>query len=176
MRLELPYELGDVAHVLGAFVLAIPIGWERERHDRSMGMRTFPLIAVASCAFLLVADHASTNSADAWNRTLQGVATGVGFLGAGAIVKHGVNVVGTATAAGVWMTAAMGAAAALGSWTLAVTLSVLGFVTLKMLRGVLGGTRMFGARILDRGDFARDREDLKGHDAESGVAPPPDRA
>lgn len=167
MRLELPYQLGDVVHVLGAFALAVPIGWERERHDRSMGVRTFPLIAVASCAFLLVAGHAAVDRPDAWNRTLQGVATGVGFLGAGAIVKHGVNVVGTATAAGVWMTAAMGAAVALGHWTLAVTLSVLGFVTLKMLRGVLGSTRMFGPGIRDRGDFARDRDEL------AAPAPPP---
>jgi putative Mg2+ transporter-C (MgtC) family protein len=119
--------------MLGAFALALPIGWEREKHDRSMGMRTFPLIAVASCAFLVIAQQMSPGQPGEWNRTLEGVATGVGFIGAGAIVKHGLTVLGTATAASVWMTAAMGAAAALDVWSVAVVLSVLGFATLRVL-------------------------------------------
>lgn len=120
--------------MLGAFALALPIGWEREKADRSMGLRTFPLIAVASCAFLVVAQHMSPGEPGEWNRTLEGVATGVGFLGAGAIVKHGLTVLGTATAASVWMTAAMGAAAAMGVWSVAITLSVVGFATLRLLK------------------------------------------
>jgi putative Mg2+ transporter-C (MgtC) family protein len=132
--MQLPPELEGVPEILAAFVLAMPIGWERERSDRSMGMRTFPLISVASCAFLVIAQHISPGHEGDWNRTLEGVATGVGFIGAGAIVKHGINVLGTATAASVWMTAAMGAAAAFQLWGIALTLSILGFATLRIVR------------------------------------------
>lgn len=127
-----PFLLG-VIELIGAYVLALPIGWDRERNDRSMGMRTFPLIAVASCAFLVIAQRA-TPDPGAWNKTIEGVATGVGFLGAGAIVKHGITVLGTATAAGVWATSAMGAAAAFGQWGIAIALSVIAFITLRMVR------------------------------------------
>jgi putative Mg2+ transporter-C (MgtC) family protein len=110
-----------------------------------MGMRTFPLIAVASCAFLIIAQRASPDGD--WNKTIEGVATGVGFLGAGAIVKHGISVLGTATAAGVWMTAAMGAAAAFGEWGIAIALSVIGFCTLRVFRQLTPS-----GQATDRGD------------------------
>jgi putative Mg2+ transporter-C (MgtC) family protein len=120
--------------MLAAYALAMPIGWERERHDRSMGLRTFPLIAVASCAFILIAQAMSPAEHGDWNRTLEGVATGVGFLGAAAIVKHGIHVLGTATAASVWLTAALGAAAGFRLWGIAIALSVISFVTLRLVR------------------------------------------
>ncbi|MBZ0236154.1 MAG: MgtC/SapB family protein [Deltaproteobacteria bacterium] len=148
MTFELP--LAGVPEMLGAFALALPIGWEREKHDRSMGLRTFPLLAVASCAFLVIAQEMSPGQPGEWNRTLQGIATGVGFIGAGAIVKHGLNVLGTATAASVWMTAALGAAAALGLWNVAVTLSLLGFVTLRLLHVITPTDQP-----VDRGDVMR---------------------
>jgi putative Mg2+ transporter-C (MgtC) family protein len=129
-------ELTGVAELLAAFGLALPIGWERERNDRSLGMRTFPLIAVASCAFCVIAKAMSPGHEGEWNRTLEGVATGVGFLGAGAIVKHGIHVLGTATAAGVWLTAALGAAAGFRLWSVAITLSLIGFATLRIMRDV----------------------------------------
>lgn len=127
-----PSELSGVVELLVAFVLSVPIGWDRERNNRSMGIRTFPLIAVASCAFIVVARQMSPDHPGEWNRTLEGVATGVGFLGAGAIVKHGVEVLGTTTAAGVWLTAALGAAAGFELWGIAVALSVIGFATLRL--------------------------------------------
>jgi putative Mg2+ transporter-C (MgtC) family protein len=134
--LDVPYGFAGVLELIAAFVLALPVGWERERHDRSMGIRTFPLIGVASCAFVVVAQQISPDDPGAWNRTLEGVATGVGFLGAGAIVKHGIAVLGTATAAGVWLTAAMGASVGFGRWGVAVALSVIGFATLRIFRRV----------------------------------------
>jgi putative Mg2+ transporter-C (MgtC) family protein len=149
--MELPAYLEGVPQMLGAFALALPIGWEREKHDRSMGMRTFPLIAVASCAFLVIAQQMSPGEPGEWNRTLEGVATGVGFIGAGAIVKHGLTVLGTATAASVWMTAAMGAAAALNVWSVAIVLSVLGFATLRVLNVITPPDE-----AVDRGDAVKD--------------------
>ncbi|MGE0403252.1 MAG: MgtC/SapB family protein [Kofleriaceae bacterium] len=146
----MPADLEAVLSLLAAFALALPIGWDREAADRSMGMRTFPLISVASCAFLVIAQHGTDGD---WNKVLEGVATGVGFIGAGAIVKHGISVLGTATAAAVWMTSAMGAAAAFHEWAIAIALSVLGFATLRLMRRAAGGDKS-----VDRGDVMSNRD------------------
>lgn len=166
---DVPQPLLGVLELIGAYLLALPIGWDRERNDRSMGLRTFPLIAVASCAFLVIAQRA-TPDPGSWNKTLEGVATGVGFLGAGAIVKYGIHVLGTATAAGVWMTAAMGAAAAFGQWGIAIALSIIGFSTLRLIRRLTPP-----GHSTDRGDHAA--SDDPGMDAESDsqAARPPAR-
>jgi putative Mg2+ transporter-C (MgtC) family protein len=158
-------DLESVLSLLAAFALALPIGWDREAADRSMGLRTFPLISVASCAFLVIAQHASPGHSGEWNKALEGVATGVGFIGAGAIVKHGITVLGTATAAAVWMTAAMGAAAAFHEWAIAIALSVLGFATLRLLRKATGKDKS-----IDRADVSEARRD-KQADADSTHAP-----
>lgn len=146
----MPADLESVLALLAAFALALPIGWDREAADRSMGLRTFPLISVASCAFLVIAQHATTHGD--LNKALEGVATGVGFLGAGAIVKHGITVLGTATAAAVWMTAAMGAAAAFHEWAIAIALSALGFGTLRLVRRAVGNDKS-----LDRADVMKNQ-------------------
>jgi putative Mg2+ transporter-C (MgtC) family protein len=114
-----------------AYLLALPIGWDREREGHAAGIRTFPLVAVASCGYLLaIADPADKASV---SRVLQGLVAGIGFVGGGAIVRDGANVRGTATAASIWMTGAIGAAAALDRWELAWLLSLLSLFTLKAL-------------------------------------------
>lgn len=135
-RLVLEY----LGHLVGAFALAVPIGWEREGSSRSAGLRTFPLVAAASCAFVLVGrsfigDH-SDGHAEAHARLIEGLMTGVGFIGGGAILKSQERVHGTATAAGIWMTGALGAAAGHGRWELAIVASLLTFATLHWLTRV----------------------------------------
>ena len=71
-----------------AFVITLPIAWNRERADRVMGLRTFPLVAMASCGFMLLAESAFSGAPDAQARALQGIITGIGFIGAGAILKQ----------------------------------------------------------------------------------------
>jgi putative Mg2+ transporter-C (MgtC) family protein len=151
--------LFGLVELVGAYLLALPIGWDREQNDRSMGLRTFPLIAVASCAFLVIAQRAMPNEPGEWNKVLEGVAMGVGFLGAGAIVKQGITVLGTATAAGVWMTAAMGAAAAFGQWPIAIALSAIGFGTLRLVRHATPE-----GKSTDRGDVLEDEETPAGRE------------
>ncbi|HEX6314086.1 MAG TPA: MgtC/SapB family protein [Gemmatimonadaceae bacterium] len=97
-----------VARLVSAFALAVPIAWERERSTRIMGLRTFPLVALASCGYVLIAVRATDPAdADARIRALPGLMTGIGFVGGGAIVKHDSGVRGTATAASVWGTGAI---------------------------------------------------------------------
>src|SRR5262245_46763103 len=121
---EIPIHCGKVA---GAFALALPIGWERERDDRSAGLRTFPLVAVASCGYVLVAESVFGAAGPDHSRLLQGLITGIGFIGGGAILKSAGTVRGTATAASVWNTGAVGAAVAYGAYEIAVILSGINF-------------------------------------------------
>jgi putative Mg2+ transporter-C (MgtC) family protein len=114
-------------------VLAIPIGWEREKADRSAGIRTFPLVAIASCGFVLATEGILQGNAEGRARIIEGVITGMGFIGGGAILKTGDNVRGTATAASLWATGAVGVASALQAYDIAVIVSVMTLLTLRVL-------------------------------------------
>ncbi len=116
-----------------AFLFTLPVAWNRERADRVMGLRTFPLVAMASCGFMLLAQSAFGGSPDAQARALQGVITGIGFIGAGAILKQDGSVKGSATAASIWTVGALGAAVALGRYEIAVILGLADFLILRYL-------------------------------------------
>jgi putative Mg2+ transporter-C (MgtC) family protein len=117
--------------LLLAFVLALPIAWEREHSTRLMGLRTFPIVAVASCAYVLVGEAVIADSGDARARLIQGLMSGIGFIGGGAILKEGTTVRGTATAASVWTTGAVGAAVAFGRYEIAIVTIAINFFVLK---------------------------------------------
>ena len=116
-----------------AYALALPVGWSWERKARSAGLRTYPLVAIASCGFALLAARVAGTSAEAQARVLQGLITGVGFLAAGAVIKDGGYVRGTANAASIWATGAAGAATGFGFYDIALVLSAVNFVTLWLL-------------------------------------------
>ena len=129
-------ELDFVPHLVTlaiAFLLALPIGWNREREDRSAGLRTFPLVAVASCGFVQAAESFTSDDIDVMGGVLEGLITGVGFIGGGAILKHGTSVLGTATAASLWVTGAIGVSVGLGALDVAVMLSLITGATLFIL-------------------------------------------
>ena len=114
-----------------AYVLALPSGWQGEQESQSLGIRTFPIVALASCAYMLIAVQGSAGLGDL--RALQGLMTGIGFVGGGAILKEGTSVHGTATAASIWSTGAVGAAVAYGRIDIAVLVAALNFFTLRAL-------------------------------------------
>ncbi len=116
-----------------AYMLAFIIGWNRERESNSAGLRTFPLVAIASCGFVQASEEMMGNNPEATARIIEGVITGIGFIGAGAILKGGAEIRGTATAASIWATGAIGAAVALGSYHVAVTICLFTAVTLYVL-------------------------------------------
>jgi putative Mg2+ transporter-C (MgtC) family protein len=124
------------AHVLAlaiAFALAVPIGWDREKRERSAGLRTFPLVALASCGFVQACENMFGHSPDGMSKVIEGIITGIGFIGGGAILKHGNTVHGTATAASLWATGAVGVSVGLGSYDVAVTIALFTFLTLRLL-------------------------------------------
>ncbi len=112
-----------------AWVLVLPTGWWTEKEGRSAGIRTFPLVSMASCGLLMIIDNVDGNG----SRVLQGLITGIGFVGGGAIVKDGINVRGTATAASIWAAGAIGAAVALGRVEIAIVLALIDVLTLRAL-------------------------------------------
>jgi putative Mg2+ transporter-C (MgtC) family protein len=116
-----------------AFLLATPIGWDREQKARSAGLRTFPLVALASCGFVQASENLLAHSPDGMAKVVEGLITGIGFIGGGAILKHGTSVHGTATAASLWATGAVGVSVGLGSYDVAITIAALTFFTLKFL-------------------------------------------
>jgi putative Mg2+ transporter-C (MgtC) family protein len=122
----------DVSRLGLAFLIALPVGWYREKESGSIGVRTFPLVAAASCGFVLLATGAHFDSA-AQSRVVQGLVAGVGFLGGGAIFRAEGNVHGTATAASIWGTCAVGASIAMDRFFMAVTLMVLNLIALMVL-------------------------------------------
>ena len=124
---------GHLAQLAVAFVLALPIAWDREHKERSAGLRTFTLVAISTCGFLIAARSSIGPSADAESRVWQGLLTGIGFIGSGAILKTEGSVRGTATAASIWNTAAVGAAVAYSNYDIAVVLSVANFAVLRWL-------------------------------------------
>jgi putative Mg2+ transporter-C (MgtC) family protein len=116
-----------------SYLLAFPIGWNREHEERSAGLRTFPLVAVATCGFVQAAESIAAGNAEALARIIEGLITGMGFIGGGAILRREDSVKGTATAASLWITGAIGVAVGLGSVDVAVMLSAATIITLWVL-------------------------------------------
>ena len=116
-----------------AYLLALPIGWNREHEERSAGLRTFPLVAVASCGFIQAVEPIIADSPEATARIMEGLITGMGFIGGGAILRLKDSVKGTATAASLWVTGAVGASVGVGSYDVAIVLSSVTMATLWVL-------------------------------------------
>ena len=119
-------------HITVAYLLALPVGWDREAHSRGAGLRTFPLVAAGSCSYLLIGQTLLEGS-ESHARLLYGLMTGIGFIGGGSILKDRGGVSGTATAASIWNTGALGAAVAWRRYEIALVLSVVTFLTLWLV-------------------------------------------
>ncbi|WP_207916460.1 MgtC/SapB family protein [Lysobacter sp. N42] len=129
--------------VLLAAVLGGAIGYEREKKERSAGLKTHILVSVGSALFVMAPLYAGVSQADN-TRVVQGVVSGIGFLGAGAILKlqRDMRVEGLTTAASIWLTSAIGVAAGLGNALLAIIATgVALFVTAVIPRLVPDGGR-----------------------------------
>jgi len=132
-------QLLEAGAALGAaYVLALPLGWEREMRTRAhLGLRTIPLVSVGACAYVLLSRYLYEQgiySLDGLARTLRALMTGIGFIGGGAIVKHTRDVRGIATGAAVWNTGAIGASVAHGLYLVALALSLVNVLIFHVAR------------------------------------------
>ena len=151
-----PIDLGlqaDLAirMLLAAFLGAV-IGLEREIHDHPAGMRTHLLVAVGSAIFTLLSIFGFAAASVAGEapvdptRIAAQVVSGIGFLGAGAILKYGTSIRGLTTAASLWATAAIGMAVGAGSWIVAVVGTAIIVFSLWPLNIVIARLRPQGIR------------------------------
>lgn len=110
-----------ILRLVAGTAAGVAVGFERTRKQKSAGIRTFGLVGLGTAAAASI--FAGTGQADAASRVVQGVLTGIGFLGAGTIVlrRRETNPRGLTTAAAIWVTAALGCAAGLGDWAIVGT-------------------------------------------------------
>ena len=125
------HSLEHIVHLVVAFLLALPIGWNRAREEQSAGLRTFPLVAMASCGLVQTAVSVLGTNATTQANILQGVITGIGFIGAGAIIRQGEATIGNATAASIWTVGIIGAAVGYGYFDIGIILTVANLLVLK---------------------------------------------
>ncbi len=123
----------DVIKLAIAYFLALPVGWHREKEAHSVGVRTFPVVAMAACGYVLLGVPSARMDTAAESRIIQGMVAGIGFIGGGAILKSESHVHGTATAASIWCTGVVGAAVALNRYLLAAALMLLNLFALHIL-------------------------------------------
>lgn len=122
-------------NLLGALALGLCVGYERSYHGRAAGMRTYALVCTASCALTIVAGYPSfwfgghsafsTAAPPDPTRVIQGIVTGIGFLGAGVIMKEGFSISGLTTAASIWAASAIGVMVGLGFYAASMLLTAL---------------------------------------------------
>ena len=150
-----------VIRLTAATVIGGAIGLDREAHGKPTGVRTLGIVALGSALVVLASQHPGGADANAGSRVIQGVITGIGFLGAGVILRNptGKRVHGLTTAAAIWLTACIGVACGLGAWPLVITSVVLAALILA-----------FG-RPIERAFVRRDRDEDDGPDKRVGAAP-----
>lgn len=120
-------------NLAGAMLLGLLVGYERSYHGRAAGMRTYGLVCMASAALTVIGGYPG-----AWfgglalnvgptdpTRIIQGIVTGIGFLGAGVIMKEGFNISGLTTAASLWAASVIGVMVGVGFYAAAILLSML---------------------------------------------------
>ncbi|PFG11656.1 MULTISPECIES: MgtC/SapB family protein [unclassified Marinobacter] len=117
-----------------AVLLGGVLGYERESQGKAAGLRTHMLVSLGAALFVIGADPTGTFN-DAMSRVIQGVVAGIGFLGAGTIIKSASlsNIRGLTTAAGLWLTAAMGVAIGLGQEVIAIMTTLLALIILHLV-------------------------------------------
>ncbi|MBI5109374.1 MAG: MgtC/SapB family protein [Rhodocyclales bacterium] len=121
-------------NIFGALLLGLLVGYERTYHGRAAGMRTYGIVCMASCALTVIAGYPqfwfggqvlNSGTIPDPTRVVQGIVTGVGFLGAGVIMKDGFNISGLTTAASIWASSAIGVMVGVGFYAAAILLSIL---------------------------------------------------
>jgi len=130
----------DLVPMLVSTALGTAVGWERQMGGKAAGLRTHTLVCLGSTMFVLLTEHSITAFGGGHNvdptRIIHGVVTGVGFLGAGTIMRQEGFIHGLTTAASVWMVAAIGVAVGCRAYPLAVIGSALALIVLEGYRWI----------------------------------------
>jgi len=129
------YPMDDIVPMLVSLGLGTLLGWERQADHKPAGLRTHTLVCLGATLFVLTARHAVAVMGSPTfdpTRIIHGIVTGVGFLGAGSILRHEGTVQGITTAASIWIVAAIGAAVGVQAYVLAGVSTVLALIVLRL--------------------------------------------
>lgn len=167
-------------HLAGALALGLLVGYERAYHGRAAGMRTYGLVCMASTALTILAGYP-----DFWyggghvgllapvdpTRVIQGIVTGIGFLGAGVIMREGFNISGLTTAASIWASSAIGILVGVGFYLAAMGLAFFSAMIMIYLNKVevwLPSRHAVAVRMRFKADFTPREEGLRQAALERG--------
>lgn len=131
--------MNDIVPMLVSAAFGTLLGWERQADNKPAGLRTHTLVCLGSTMFVLTARHAVLTAGSTTfdpTRIIHGIVTGVGFLGAGSILRHEGMVLGLTTAASIWIVAAIGAAVGVRAYALAGVGTLLALIVLRLYRQV----------------------------------------
>ncbi len=153
---------------LGALLLGLVVGYERSYHGRAAGMRTYGLVCMASAALTVIVGysaywyggHAGMMPTSDPTRVIQGIVTGIGFLGAGVIMKEGFNISGLTTAASIWASSAIGVLVGVGFYFAAILLTILSALSMILVSRLEGWLPSRQAVVI----FMRFRRDFMPHE------------
>ena len=165
--MELSAEFDILLRLGAAALMGAVIGLNRDLHGKPTGVRTLGVVSLGAALVVLASMDFKTDTGldpNPVSRAIQGVLTGIGFLGAGVIVRNstGVRVQGLTTAALIWLTACLGIVCGLGAWTVAIV--ALGFVFLLLS---LGGA--LERRLHRRWDGSPSREEVGSEEGAHGT-------
>jgi len=146
---DLSFQADISLRLLAAAIFGAILGLEREIHGHQAGMRTHMLVALGSAAFTVLSIYAfpaslGQGSTDPSRISAQ-IVTGIGFLGAGAIIKYGINIRGLTTAASLWVVAAIGLAAGAGAYFVAAVSTAIALLALWPIHVLVQRLELSGA-------------------------------
>jgi putative Mg2+ transporter-C (MgtC) family protein len=123
----------NLSLVIAALMFSLPVAYNRETRSRGAGLRTYPLVAVATCSYTLLALDVLGGS-EGMGKFMAGIVTGIGFIGGGAILKSkdDSRITGLANAASIWNTGAIGMAVAWQRFEIALLIALLNFLILRI--------------------------------------------
>ena len=159
-----------ILNLLGALLLGLMVGYERSYHGRAAGMRTYGIVCMASAALTIIGGypglwfggHGGTLVVSDPTRIIQGVVTGIGFLGAGVIMREGFNISGLTTAASIWASSVIGILVGVGFYPAAIALAALSaliMICLHRIEAVLPSRHAVAIMMRFKADFTP-REDV----------------
>jgi putative Mg2+ transporter-C (MgtC) family protein len=149
---DIAFQFDLVVRLLAAALLGAGLGLEREIHGHQAGMRTHMMVALGSALFTILSIYGfpqmSGMGATDPSRISAQIVTGIGFLGAGAIIKYGTNIRGLTTAASLWVVASIGLAAGVGAYFLAAAGTLIALLALWPANVLIGKLELRGGRML----------------------------
>ena len=173
-------------NLFGALLLGLLVGYERSYHGRAAGMRTYGLVCMASAALTVIGGYSSywyggnshLTTGDDPTRVIQGIVTGIGFLGAGVIMREGFNISGLTTAASIWVSSVIGILVGVGFYGAAMMLALLSavcMVWISKLEGWLPSRQAVAINLKFEKNFIpiekalHDMANSRGYDIASGT-------